>query len=225
MKKMILIAMLAIAGVASADLVDGDFQDNLMNPVIQSSMNYVDHNNAGWVGSSMDLYTNGANYGIEMDGQFFGAADHYYVGQIWTESSVLSSTASLTFDILSQNYTDSVTNPVVTVEFFSFDGSAGTWRKVGLQNNNLFNGGWTQIGSTLNVDISGGVGSYQTANIDLSGNTDLIYGIRIGLSSTSDGTFEDTFVMDNVSIVPEPATVGMLGLGALISLLIRRIRK
>jgi len=65
---------------------------------------------------------------------------------------------------------------------------------------------------------------YIDANIGTPGTTYDFYALmftsRYGYSDVAN----DHLLLDNVSLVPEPATVGMLGLGALITLMVRRIR-
>lgn len=59
-----------------------------------------------------------------------------------------------------------------------------------------------------------------TINLGTAGTYDYLM-VRVGFRT---GDLTDQIEVTNVDIVPEPATVGMLGLGALVSLLVRRIR-
>ena len=64
------------------------------------------------------------------------------------------------------------------------------------------------IGSQA-VNISGGIGSYTTGNIDFTATSDL-YAIRIQVYDSISGTASGNLGLDNVSVIPEPATFGLL---------------
>lgn len=78
-------------------------------------------------------------------------------------------------------------------------------------------------GSITGFDVTP-TGTYSTS-VDFGAGYDQIivrFGANISGPSTSEASIADISL--GSTVVPEPATVGMLGLGALISLLIRRIR-
>ena len=233
-KLMMMIAMFAIAGIAVADIVGGDFEGQTL-----TGDNYRwRQNESGWRSASgtITLETEGANdYAQIITGAGGGESG---VGQ-WFDVSGLTAgtTYNLQFDIriVSAGLSPNVSYP----PSFSYS----VWA----------NNGETTDGNT-DVDPTGAAGGDAAMSI-AAGETStfILDNIAYDITSTADAgwvtvtssdfTFDGTDTMlgvgfalksfyqpgqsidiDNVSIVPEPATVGMLGLGALVALLIRRIR-
>jgi hypothetical protein len=110
---------------------------------------------------------------------------------------------------------------------------------LGFKNGTTLGHGYLTLNSTAAYVESGGDYTIDTllASTDFDavvGSTNLSFNIDLGTAGTYDylmvkvgvraGDLTDAFEVTRVDIVPEPATVGLLGLGALVSLLIRRIR-
>ena len=140
-----------------------------------------------------------------------------------------NATASMRKDI---NLTSAVTNGrAFTLKFDAWYESATTNTQAGYVAITTDRGAtWTtnftlSITSPINVDYNspGYTGPF-TINIDTRGWTAeqlAGFGFKFSQKATLN---TDHFNVDNVqlSVIPEPATIGMIGLGALITLLIRR---
>ncbi len=217
MKKiMILIAMLAIAGTVSAALVtNGDFTaadrgDLTVKPT--GEMNVWAYQTPGsdfHIVNEVLTRTNGASTAgfliIADNVQGFTGSSQLEFDYSWID--VLGSP-----DLLDQDF--------VQIQVYGWtQASLGSTEKM-LTYNTLQPANSAVL---LDVNLDEGTGVFTSAAFDMTGMN--FYAIRF----TSNGfdASQDTLTIDNVSInvVPEPATVGMLGLGALVALLIRRVRR
>lgn len=223
MKKwtIVIIAIVAVFA-AQADLVNGGFDTGIVENRATITLSHVD---LGWYNST-GVITDNLGY-LELGRSQFNTTDYWH-GQIFTDNNSTLGSQTVAFDVVLDEYsTKSVTGAQVLIEIWGSD-TATTVTPFDLQEGSApaMDAAFTQIGSRLVYDVSGGLGSY-SQTLDF-GSTGYDYiAIRIGVYATGlDGGWGEDIGIDNVSItaVPEPATVGMLGLGALVSLLVRRIR-
>jgi hypothetical protein len=149
--------------------------------------------------------------------------DRWAIGQMFTDSS-LSGEKTISFDVVLDDYVDANTQ-TLKIKIFTVPDPTVNNAKVKLVDTDISS--FALLGMQ-EVDISAGNGSYETAAIDFTAGSSL-YAITIEAYS-KDGT--DALVaasgsmgLDNIQIVPEPATIGMLGLGGLITLLARRFQR
>ncbi len=247
MKKLItLIAMFVIAGVASAALVDGDFSAQTIlaltdgdNPVGNGNAEYAYSEfdeNLNWLQadhSYWDLQASGGQSGgyASFDGNEFGRM----LTQTWQDSASSTGTGwELSFYV---NVDIAQANSQLDVDVVGLDDlwSTRSWnarmsmRNYGvtsasfpLNSNDSRDLGYI-LGSTT-VDVTGAMGwtKYTISGIDLGAGYEYI---SLVFSANSDETAGAVIGLDTVAFaVPEPATVGMLGLGALVALMVRRIR-
>lgn len=231
MKMIILIATLAMAMVVSADLIpNGDFSvvDGNFNPIQTVTNQVLD---AGWVfNGSSNLHRDETPY-LTMGRSEFNN-DYRFNMQMWTDSVGYTGNQTVQFDVVGDTYSSGVTGPTVMIQILganTLDGSSASIIDVDTSGVDSTGSNWTLLLSD-SVDVSGGVANdLSTITADFgSGYTYLT--IRVGIyASGLDGGFGEDISIDNLEIVsaavPEPATVGMLGLGALVSVLVRRIRK
>ncbi len=100
------------------------------------------------------------------------------------------------------------------------DANAGTELYQDLEGDNVvtfdigdeIGGLYTWDNLDISLDSLGTLGVDESIEFRLAINNQLINGFRFGT------------VVDDINVVPEPATIGLLGLGALISILVRRVR-
>lgn len=114
------------------------------------------------------------------------------------------------------------------VEIWEIAGGSGLGTRVDTQNTKIDENKWltnTGVATRLteNVYVDGEEGS-KSIDFTYSGanNIALLFSLETGTSTT-----DQRAIFDNVQItttIPEPATVGMLGLGALLTLFVRRIK-
>lgn len=92
-----------------------------------------------------------------------------------------------------------------------------SWTEAAITNNTTWQDGSTAANSTnFNASVSG---------ITLADGQSLIMRWRIPLTGTKEqGLFIDDVTVDNFVAIPEPATISMLGIGGLLTLLVRRMR-
>ena len=206
----ILFAVLAMAFVSQAGLIDGGFDGAMsVNKVNTATLDQ------GWQAGAQWLIVSGKavrqNVNTLVDRPF---------GQTFTDAR----DGSFTFSFDYNNVDDAVMKVVVIgVNFNATDPDfPGTLDSIGTGSALAIPTGTKQsfadlLGSGVTTFSSAtGSGSFSQA-ITLNSTSFDAYMVAF----TSDGTGS---TIDNVSVVPEPATVGMLGLGALITLVIRRMR-
>lgn len=230
MKKWI-VTILAVmsALVVQADLLNGGFDTDDGNPNISGSLG-ASALDTGWhFNNAGNLQLSKTPY-MEMGRSEWNTAI-YYNAQLWTDVANMTGSGNVSFDVVLDEYTTkSVTGAGVTIEVYGandaltganweFDTDEGAAPSMGSK--------WSLILSDT-VDVSGGLGSYSTVSGTFADYNYL--GIRIGIYATGqDGGWGEDIGIDNISVstvaVPEPATVGMLGLGALVSIFVRRIRR
>ena len=210
MKKIItLIAILAIAGIATADVVDGGFTGSGFVGSTSQSMN---KDLSGWQEyssprQSYDAANNRVEFG--MDGS---KAMVTGIGQVLAASGFTAADVafSVTYDIDDSNE-DAVLYATVWGsddwdwnESIQLSGISTAPRNSG-----------SEVLSTINMTGIGTASGTANATIDMSGLANYAY-IQVGVSiSKVDGAGADHGYITDVSIhpVPEPALLGLLGLG------------
>lgn len=219
MKKLVLGMVIAAAAFAvQADLVNGTFTNGIVENRATVTLSHVD---LGWYNST-GVISDNLGY-LELGrGQFNN--QNYWHGQIWTDNNATTGSQDVNFDVVLDQYSSGVSGAQVLIEIYGSD-TATTVTPFDLQEGSApgMDTAFTQIGSRLVYDVSGGTGSY-SASLNFGSGYDYL-AMRIGIYATGqDGGWGEDIGIDNVSIVPEPATVGMLGLGALVALMTRRVR-
>ncbi len=206
-KLMILIAMFVIAGVASADVMNGDFSFAPMGE--DNSLDGDTDMDQGWfrnVQASTDAWTIIAGEAVRGTDE---GASHRGFGQMFTHAGSVS---FVKFDY------DAFAGNGLQVILVGYTGSGSYNSNDGFRTANtaIPTGDNYTITTLVNETIASGSGSIQ---YDFTAGAYDNYAIKF-LAKGDDGAA----TVDNVTVVPEPATVGMLGLGALVALAIRRIR-
>lgn len=223
MKKMIIaFALTAMAFAAQADLVNGDFNSAAAGETVGGNASYTMLGN-GW-------YTNTVNARWVISGN--GVADrtdgnnNAYAGmaQLFTYSGDGART-------LRMNYTstdaDADNDWVITFWGYNQTGASTSLLSAevfNLGNTNSIAGGGNYAVTEIYKAVELNIGSFGATNYDINFTADSayeFYAIRIQAKSVDNA---DVFTINSVTVVPEPATVGMLGLGSLVALMIRRMR-
>ncbi len=224
MKKLItLIAMLAIAGIATADLIpDGDFaagtisqKDYVGNFGTLDDGWYQNNNAVTWDVSGNDL----TRIASVESGGLRGAA------QIWTTRAAdLGTSLKLQFDYSIANAGADADFEVVLYSYTRISGTGfGSADRLYLYQNTLPAGDQFTIAELGRFELTDTAASSAIGQLTGSFDTTGIDHLAVRIIA-NDFASTAAITVDNISIVPEPATVGMLGLGALVALLIRRIR-
>jgi len=219
--------LLAIAGAASAELVtDGGFEGTNGSVQVRSTLHssYTDRwyqNNAGhWSHNTTD---------DRMDRVAGSSTGSRAIGQIMTLATG-EATSGYTLDI-AMYLDDGDDDSDLYVSLWGVNIGTAGGHLVSLAGSTTdpvddAPAGYTYESLVDWTSSNGGDQDYLGANslkwtgLDLTGFDQVM--LRIGASSVDAG---ETMYVDTVSLaVPEPATVGMLGLGSIVALLIRRIR-
>lgn len=243
MKKMMLvIAALAVAGLTQADImVNGDFSST--NIISSSSGISSSDLGGGW--QTYTPYAWKIAGGETYRDSAVNSGSARAIAQLWENASdnwyasspVYPTTGASAFTLgagsyslsITYNFNDVIDDDTLTIQLFSYDytygGGSKEFRSANAITtvNDLADPATSDrytVTTLIDTTLAETTGS-QTVNLNFTLAADQEFmGIRF--LSGSDAT--DTLTISNVEIVPEPATVGMLGLGALISLLVRRIR-
>jgi len=226
MKKLItLIALLAIAGVATADIVDGDFSGTgFVSYIVSGALNTSHLDNGWYVGFSGD--PNAWHYDAATDSvsRGTGATGSRSFAQCFTSSLTGNQTIKIQWAMVDAD--DSSDNRV-SYAVYGVNNGTGT----GMTDFDIASwsfGATVDTGSTAtkladwrrhNVDSAD-----YTADIDIAVDFGTGYDSYYIGFSTFNMNAGDSVTVTDINIVPEPATVGMLGLGALVAMLVRRIR-
>lgn len=227
--------MMVIAGSVSADLIAG--YDSWVNPTAGGT------NGATIVAADVfsKLYFGSADWTRAATGE--GCIDGTFgtvAGATTDTSSAFTGairvvgTGSYYVDVyVKNNGTDDM-----ELSSFSFDAwrtfnkAPNVWSLVVLAGSDITTGTVGSGGSLFNQNIAvpGGTANYEDFDISLAGLADYTLAanesatFRLTLSGSTGSSY--TYI-DNVGImgtvIPEPATIGMLGLGALVAICIRRV--
>ncbi len=212
-KLMILIAMLAIAGTVSAALVtNGDFSSADRSDLTIKPTGEMDV----WAYQSLDMHI--------VNGELSRTNGASGAGFLIIADNVQGFTGEMTLDfdyswIDTEGGIDVDNADFVMVQVYG-------WTKDPLTTTEKMVTYATTVPANaavlLDVILDEGTGQFVSTSFDMTGINN--YGIRF-ISNGFDNSI-DTLTIDNVemNVVPEPATVGMLGLGALVALLVRRVR-
>ncbi len=247
MKKMIVLGLvsLAAAQLVSADVVAGWdtwFKPNnniapgqkigiksLSADSIYGRLSYDDATNAGLWGRSSNKGSSDGTWGGYSNG-VDDPSGNTGAGSDVLAFSTVDATAFFTISIT--NHADSV----ISLDQFSFDGwqsfnnSAGDWQldltanTLGLANTTLGTGSLTPMG--VDADI-GGINDFEDVNLTLSsmqlglGDSVTLKFSLSGASNTSK-TYIDNVALIGGSVIPEPATLGLIGVSGLGLLFFRR---
>ncbi len=232
-KLMILIAMFAIAGTVSAGLVS--------DPGFDSGITYVTNLNAGAVANNLDTGYDIGEYNAadgwvhagnvtDLGGyvSINNASGARAVGAVIHDQAATTGSMSFTVDLL--DIAGDVQSGT-SITMFAYGMGAGwstkTWDDylafAYVAPAKLIDaGGAVLLSQTITLSEITGAWDTFTADIDLGVGYEYVavYLVANGIGGSGVG-------VDNLDIVavPEPATVGMLGLGALVALLIRRVRR
>ncbi len=235
-KLMMMIAMFAIAGVASAALLNGDFSSGSGIMAKDSSIVHMGVDaDEGWWGEGAYSTTEttagqgGANGWLKLTQRYGNSC---YAGQYFDVGSL----------VVGQNYqlefwyqvNGDLDNSDNVLSFTVGEDNGANSGTTAWDRNNTNQRWQPKSGAVSTADVLGETRDITGGTIGwtkvTSGNFQIDAGdehIFVGLyidNVRTDGSNEGFVGFDSVSIVPEPATVGMLGLGALVALLIRRIR-
>ncbi len=226
MKKLItLIAVVAITGVAAADIIkDWNFTAGAFSRTSSAALNLQNSgvaDDTGWAVYPEVWSYDAANNEADADVGGAGWAGFRSIGQVIKTADVRAYSAT---DALQLKYDAAWTggdDATLRVEIF---GSSDTSFGGGLRLN--YGGGLNNAVSLGSVDqvlsaaTGVGTGTLDASIADWSSYTYLVVRISVGGAPGPVGTLD----INSVDIVPEPATVGMLGLGAFVALIVRRVR-
>ncbi len=234
MKKMIIaLAVAAMAFVAQAALVNGDFSGQAVtNSGGSAGISSIAAIGQGW-------YTNGVSTTTQImtiDGgqaqrATTGPNSYCGIGQFFTFAGTGAGTLKFDATVVE----DATVNLDFWVQLFGYNHLGGTTALQGTGDTLALSGtpgssnapagsvkyGVTTLGEYWHVN-AGALSGTTTVNVNFDDAYEF-YAIRI-IANRPNAT--DNFTIDNVVVaIPEPATVGMLGLGAVVTLLVRRMRR
>ena len=205
----VLCAVLAMAGVATAEMiVDGDFEATTLNQPIDPSgtpsANYIQ----GTQGDVGVWYHSGAKWSIMAGGP---AGSTLYADQGgWSDLKLMQSFAAPAAGTVLTLSGDYICGGAYQQTIYAMGLNAGD--SIGLNGGGFIGG--TELGS-LRVDTTS---TWSTFSFDATVDASYAEVAFVAVISGDSGTRG----VDTVSVVPEPATMSILGLGALA--LIRRRR-
>jgi len=233
MKKFItLIAMLAIAGIVSADVVIGDFESGTM--ALDQYINPGDDNGDGWRGYYNAVQVDGgANSFARLDRNGrIAVASSMGIAIAGSTISGEGTTASLNLDYnlyvdrAGADITDTTLRIVIVGH--NVDGFASN-NNLRLQDNvamSVRDGSGTynevlvdQTFDLSDMDVTGFATALSSLTFDATAYGSYTIGIEGGNIESYGSGAREYLEIDNITVVPEP-----LGLGALVALLVRRIR-
>ncbi len=216
MKKLtVLIIMVAIAGIAVADILfDSDFSGAGFAAVNTEAINLeLFCDTVGWTTySTADWSYDAANNKVDRIGTVSFARA---IGQAFRTADIRPWSST---DTLSVVWTaESVSQDNLTLQVFGTSdttfGGRPRLQDMALPANAV------ELGSFTMTEITASGGTMTATISDWSSYTYLV--VRVGSENWNGANVS----IQSVGAVPEPATAGMLGLGSLIALVFRRIRR
>jgi len=219
MKRIImLIAMFAIAGIASAGLITDSGLDGALVDVsnlgdLDGYYEYGEYTGEQWIMDS----------GVSDMGSYFeiNTSGTRAFGMVVDDNQATSGAGwSMTADLNDVGGTMTDSQEIVLRVFGLNDPWHGSWdNRISAVNWNVVNGASVLGEVTIaQGDIANDGWSTHTMALDFDGSSYEYIAVAVV------GRGALTLGVDNVDIVPEPATVGLVGLGSLVALLVRRIR-
>jgi len=218
MKKYFILALgLLLAPSIWADVENGDFSSNSLTD--DSSINVADNLDDGWLASSASLYDLSES-DIYRSTELTTASSWF--GQIYTDNGSTYGTGTLEFDV---NFFNDLTGGMFEYAVYGTDSTDSTATSFALNTDGspLGSGSaWTLLDSG-SVSITGTMTDHQeTLNM---GSTSYDYlAVRFKMSAATAGRASGMST-DNISVIPEPATIGLLCIGCLLTLTTSRIRR
>ncbi|VGO15090.1 hypothetical protein PDESU_03670 [Pontiella desulfatans] len=135
-----------------------------------------------------------------------------------------ATTGSQTFQVVVDNINANGFEALMEMQFFYFKGTVETANNGIALNATTVGSWWEPIGTVVSTGTITSEGTYTTSAIDFGAGYDVI-GFRAQfVELNSSITFEESMTISDISVtaVPEPTIIGMLGVGALATMLIRR---
>ncbi len=213
-KHLILLLSLIIASASFADVANGDFSVDSVADA--SSINVANHLDIGWSAHAASEYD--LQY-EDMDSPF--TAESWF-GQIFTDNGATYGAATLEFDI---SYFNDITSAMFSYAIYGTDSTdeAATSLSLNTDGNPLGPGtAWTLLDSG-SMSVTGTSENHQE-NFNMSTAYDYI-AIRFSFDVSGSTTRDSGIAADNISVVPEPATIGLLGIGGALMLVTSRIHR
>jgi hypothetical protein len=233
---MILLCM--ALGAGAAILIDGSFTNALEVSLDSNSISHngpYDQTDVGWVRSTIEP---GNNYTYDTvtgtlrwgpSGSVYGTSTTSFgqaLGQINTDNKATTGEISFDFVIDALDLNGGSETLSMAIEVLYWNGTDQTANnKIDLLNGNPADSWWTSLGFVQTATITG-AGTYTTGTVDLGSGYDVVAVRYVPLDNGTAG-WMDYVTVSSISVnstVPEPATIGMLGFGMLVTLGIRRFR-
>ncbi|NOU36002.1 MAG: PEP-CTERM sorting domain-containing protein [Kiritimatiellaceae bacterium] len=178
----------------------------------------------GWHARSASFYD------LSINDIWFGGLTYqpgYWFGQIYTDNSATTNTIELSFDVTYMGA--NIQTPKLQYTIFGANVTDISQTALALNVDDAPAGSaWTLIGNGSVTTPS--IGSYAT-EVDFGAEGYKYIGVRFRFSGTTKGRGIDyATAVDNISlapnsVIPEPAVIGLLGIGGIVTLVARRIAR
>lgn len=215
-KRTCLILLLgALAASGYADVVNGQVDDQILYDA--SSINVADDLDIGWSAYAASEYDLSVNDIYSPAG--FLATDGYWVGQIYTDNYQTYGNGTLSFDI--SYLTRGLTSSMFKYAIYGTDSTDSTDTAFSLTAESSPAGSaWTEI-------ASGEVAIPSANSYEANFTSDAYKYLAVRFRFSGPAPNPGGLAADNISVVPEPAAIGLLALGGITTLIMnrRRVRK
>jgi hypothetical protein len=219
MKKVIAtVVLMGTAFAANANiLIDGSF-DSALNAGFESGMAHNganDQTGIGWVGPLLGV--NDCTYNTTAGTLEWGPAASVYgtslsswtkgIGQINTDNQETTGNVSFDFvvDAVNLGGTETIS---MAIELFYFTGGSATFNNKLSLIGDTDGSNWTSLGAVQTASITA-AGTYSTGTIDLGSGYDVV-GLRLIPIDNGTAGWNDKVTLSSVSVIPEPATLGLI---------------